>query len=762
MDLRRTLAPAVALAALSAAVAGGFTRLMTGDDWLGLVLAAAVLPHALGVATRGRSAAWSLGASALGLLAYLWWAVVPSTTRFGLPTGATLQAIGDRLDAGLAVLRDQTAPVAPRPGVVLLAVIVVWVMAATADALAFRIWASIGALTPGITLFIWISALAPGADDAARAAAAVVVTGAAFLALQHQVLQTRRRAAVGRTGAVPAPRQVAGAIGLALVAALLATILAPTLPGAGADPLVDLHADDRGASTYQTTIPPLVDVADNLRRGERVELFTVRASAPQYWRTVALDDYSTEGGGQWTLRAAGGDIERGLQGEVPAGAVQQQFEIGLLGERWMPAAFAPVAVSRSDTLVVADSLTLVTDNDSVRGLSYSVASSPPPVDLTEGQRRGTAAAPPGNLVRYTALPDEVPASVRGLAQSITAGATNAYDKARLLRDYFRDGSFTYDPDVDLTDAVDATVAFLRVRRGFCVQFASTYALMARAVGIPSRVGVGFTPGALDPATGRYSVTNYEAHAWPEVWLAGVGWTNRFDPTPPSKGPGGSDLPGDTTAAAIPAPLTTTPPTTIVPAPGDPAPVTPEPGSVDPVPSPATGTSSGSGSGLPTTWIAVALVLVLIAGAVAVVPVLKWRRRVRRHRRAEPAARVAGAWEEAVDRLRELGEPRPVTRTPSEVAAHADPVVGARAASSLADLADAHTAAQFGAAPVTDSAAEAAWADLDTFTRALDGHLGLRRRLRSRMSPVGIRRGVGTGVLAATGGEAGPRRSTAGR
>jgi len=733
VELRRTLAPAVALAALSAAVAGGFTRLMTGDDWLVLVLGAAVLPHALGLATRRPSPLLQLGAWAAGLLAYLAWAVVPGTTRFGIPTGSTVHEIARRLDAGIALLRDRTAPVPPRPGMILLAVVAVWVMAAAADTLAFRRWASIGALAPGVTLFIWIAALAPGAAHAARAAGAVAVTGAAFLALQHQVLQTRRRSALGTPDTVPAPRQVAGGVALALVAALVAAVVAPMLPGAGADPLVHLHNDTGGSSTYQTSIPPLVDVADNLRRGERVELFTVGSTAPQYWRTVALDQYSAEAGGQWTLRASGGDINRGLDGTPPADAVRQQFQIGALGERWMPAAFAPVSVNRADTLVVQDSLTLVTDRDSVSGMSYSVASTPPPNDLTESQRRATAAPIPASLAVYTELPANVPADVRTLAQQITAGATNAYDKARLLRDYFRGGSFTYDPTVDLTDAADATVAFLRLKRGFCVQFASTYALMARAVGIPSRVAVGFTPGSLDPATGRYRVTNFEAHAWPEVWLPGVGWTNRFEPTPPSAAPGGSDLPGVTAAAAVPAPITATPPTTLAPGPGASTPVTPTPGPGATVPTPATGT--GSGSPVPTAVLAVLLVLVLVGAALAVVPAVKARRRARRRHRGEPADRVAGAWEEAVDHLRELGEPRPVTATPTEVAARVDPVVGADAASSLAQLADAHTAAQFGAAPVTDAAADAAWHALDRFRHALDGHLGFRRRLRARLAPI---------------------------
>jgi len=264
--------------------------------------------------------------------------------------------------------------------------------------------------------------------------------------------------------------------------------------------------------------------------------------------------------------------------------------------------------------------------------------------------------------------------------------------------------------------------------------------MARSLGIPARVAVGYTPGEFDPATGRYSVTNYEAHAWPEIWLAGVGWTNQFDPTPPSTQPGGSDLPNDTAGAPIatPPPSATTIPTTAQTAPGGSA----VPGST-PASAPSTeaipvaATSSGRSWTSTLVW---ALVLVIVvAAAIAAVPLAKHGRRRARRRRADPTSRVAGAWEEAVDRLRELGRPAPRTTTPAEHARAATATVGQPAADSLAALADAHTAAQFGAAPATDAAADAAWDDLDAFTGALGRHLPLTARLRARMRVAPLRR-----------------------
>jgi transglutaminase-like putative cysteine protease len=743
MDLRRTLAPTCALAALSAAVAAGFARVISGDAWVAPVLGAAIAPHAIALVTRRRSISAIMSLTFAGLAAYVIWVLLGHTTAMGVPTGRTLDALSHRLDAGLLSLRNDTAPVAPRPGVILLAVLAVWVMAAWADYLAFRRNASIGALAPGITLFIWIAALAPTSDSPVGAAVGMVITGAGFLALQHQLLLTRRRAAFGSDGdaneTLPAPRLVVGALALASVAAVIAVALAPALPGAGADPLVDLRNDDRGSSTYQTSVPPLIDVADSLRRGEQVPVFTVAADEAQYWRTVALDDYSDESGGQWTLRAAGGDIAHGLDEEPTGPTVTQTYRIGDLGERWMPAAFEPVSVSLDDTLVVETSRTLVTNEDAVQGLRYRVVSQPPPVELTEAQRRATAQPLPSALEKYTEVPESLRDSLARIALEEIQGAATPYDRARLLRDYFRGPEFTYDTTVNYTDAVSGTTAFLASKRGFCVQFASTYALMARTLGIPARVAVGYTPGEIDATTGRYSVTNYEAHAWPEIWLAGVGWTNQFDPTPPSAFPGGSNLPNDTfrgTVAPTPPPATT--PTTLQTSPSDTAVANtvPAPAPV-PVPAPVGATESGRDWTTPVLW--ALLVGVLVAIVVAVVPLAKRARRRARQRRADPTGRVAGAWEEAVDRLRELGRPAPRTTTPAEHARAATTTVGESAARPLAAVADAHTAAQFGTAAPTDADADAAWRDLDAFTGELGRHLPLTTRLRARLRVRSLRR-----------------------
>ena len=72
---------------------------------------------------------------------------------------------------------------------------------------------------------------------------------------------------------------------------------------------------------------------------------------------------------------------------------------------------------------------------------------------------------------------------------------------------------------------------LRDRRGYCEQFAASMAMMAREVGIPSRVAVGFLPGErVEDNTWEVSIR--DMHAWPELYFAGYGWV-RFEPTPAS-------------------------------------------------------------------------------------------------------------------------------------------------------------------------------------------------------------------------------------
>ena len=67
------------------------------------------------------------------------------------------------------------------------------------------------------------------------------------------------------------------------------------------------------------------------------------------------------------------------------------------------------------------------------------------------------------------------------------------------------------------------------KAGFCEHFASAFAFLMRAAGIPARIVTGYQGGELNPIDRVFTVRQSEAHAWVEVYLAGRGWV-RVDPT----------------------------------------------------------------------------------------------------------------------------------------------------------------------------------------------------------------------------------------
>ncbi len=114
---------------------------------------------------------------------------------------------------------------------------------------------------------------------------------------------------------------------------------------------------------------------------------------------------------------------------------------------------------------------------------------------------------------------------------MTQGAKTEYQKAVALQDWFRrDGGFRYSLEQRSGSGMDLLADFITNDRvGYCEQFAAAMAAMGRALGIPSRVVVGFLNGT-EQTDGRVLYTSDDRHAWPEMYFSGVGWV-RFEPTP---------------------------------------------------------------------------------------------------------------------------------------------------------------------------------------------------------------------------------------
>jgi transglutaminase-like putative cysteine protease len=362
-------------------------------------------------------------------------------------------------------------------------------------------------------------------------------------------------------------------------------------------------------------------------------LFTAITPVPTYWQVASL---SVLNGDSWVPDAATAAALRGSPvpavGAGPGGG--QTFTVTVtvdnLDSRLLPVPPSTAAVSTATLTSVG----VVSAGPSRPGQSYRATASVPSVNA--GGDIGPSVAPT-TVASDTRLP-ALPPVVSALARTITASASTPLGKAEALTNWFRSRLFHY----SLAPTRATLVSFLTTTHtGSCEQFAGAFAVLARAVGLPTRVAVGFTTGVRDPA-GQTVVRGIDAHAWPEV-LLGDTWTS-FEPTPQE--PSGELSPSGViglTAVGNPNPIsvTTLPhgfPKITLPPPVVPAAATP--------------------SAHRSWWWAMALAAALVALALAFLLVRWWRRR-----RLTPDDRLVMAWRK-VDRAlvwHALG--RPPWRTP---------------------------------------------------------------------------------------------------
>jgi len=175
---------------------------------------------------------------------------------------------------------------------------------------------------------------------------------------------------------------------------------------------------------------------------------------------------------------------------------------------------------------------VVGDDVTAREISYSFVTDPR--YATARTLRDTQPAIEGGGdpedPRYLEISPRIDATrVQDLATALTQDAETRYDEALAIQQFLRStAEFTYDTSVS-PNGGDAVSTFLDDRSGYCVQFATTMVIMARSLGIPARMAVGFLSGTATDAE-TFVVQGGDAHAWPELYFPGAGWV-RFEPTP---------------------------------------------------------------------------------------------------------------------------------------------------------------------------------------------------------------------------------------
>ncbi|NGO13050.1 transglutaminase domain-containing protein [Streptomyces sp. HC44] len=500
-------------------------------------------------------------------------------------------------------------------------------------------------------------------------------------------------------GAV-APVRTGRRIGaVALGIALVVPLGLPSLDGGLLDGTGTGVGSGSGGGGTISAVNPLVSLRDSLNVDEDRQVMSYNTNSEEtqdlYLRIVSLDEFD---GTAW--KPSKRNIEDvpdsfptppGLGDDIRRTEIETRISAAdWYAQDWLPMPYPASQVGISGKWRYEPvGRTLVGDHgQTTRGQDYTVKSL---IVQPTAEQLADAPEPPGWLRReFTDVPESLPSVVYDTARQVTAGASNNYERAVKLQDWFAlEGGFVYDTEVQVGSGTQAIERFLRDKEGFCVHFSFAMASMARTLGIPARVAVGFTPGS-PQADGTMSVGLRDAHAWPELYFEGVGWT-RFEPTP--------------NRGTVPEYTRTTTPGTTVPEPGSSPEAAPRPSSAAPSASESCTAEQKRlqepcGSESPEAAIAATdddsplpeILLLALAGlvvlAIPLLPML-WRVRVRAVRlgthgrtEADAAAHTLAAWHEVTDTAWDFGIAPDESQTPRKAAArivrigHLDPAATA--------------------------------------------------------------------------------------
>jgi transglutaminase-like putative cysteine protease len=685
LNHRLTLTAAVATALASIAL----YPLFTGTTWFFAGLGAIVAVAATGTLTRLRAlpVVLCVAASLLGLVIYLNLAFEAAhSLLFVVPTPASLSDLWHLAGQGITESDGYAPPVPGLPAFLLLGAGGIGIVAAATDLIAVRLRSTAIAGLPLLALFS-----VPVTTSASRnnfGTTVVFCLGVAgYLALlgadgRERIrlwgrMVTLWRADQGEKAGVAADRAAASTRALAaagrrvgLASVVLALCVPLLVPGLHVTRLFAGNASFgiSGSGGTLSFPDPIAQMNNQLHESQIQTVLRYHTTdpnlTPPYLQLYVLSNLSPTG---WSVAPArseqiGAQLP-GAQGltlnDTPHSPVTTTVSVAdavtssTSGPNFLPLPYPATRISAPGTwYAVAGSLMVYARSTSLTGLQYTAQS----LDLEPtAQELSTASAPPAAVKdSYLYVPPAYQ-QLKTIAERITRSAKTASDKAAALQSWFtQNGGFKYSLDVSLPDSAAGLDRFLTVTKtGYCQQFAFAMAVLARLLGIPSRIAVGYTAGT-STGNGNWEVKTSDAHAWPELYFQGAGWL-RFEPTPTGGATGGQ---GTATAPAysIPPALagpTATPTPATVPGTTTPGNAGSNAGNHHLLPGLAGGTTAGasrqhhsSSTGLIIIALLAFLALALLGASAARLLV----RRIRWLRAAADAGRAHAAWRELRDDL----------------------------------------------------------------------------------------------------------------
>ena len=563
MNTRLTVAAAVATVLASIAL----YPLLAGGTWFWGGIGVVIVVAAVGAATRRRAIPAILCFLAAVGAEFLYLnAVFASRQSWAglVPTGASMHHLQLLLHQAMVETSKDAPPVPPRPGIVLLTVAGIGLVAILTDVLAVRLHRPALAGLPLLVLFC-----VPLTTDARAGAVGGTLVFCAGMVGYLGLLSADGRNRLRLWGRLihpwqddadsqgPDVRPLAAAgrrIGSAAV--VLALALPLLVPGLKAHRLFAGEGTGKGngGSHGRISFPRPLDLLNtDLRETHPVPVLSYHTTdgTPPYLQLYVLNTLSTNA---WTMGpppATTGLTSRGFLPAVPGMAsttpgppVHEWVNLGTnLANQgnvsYLPLPYAPRQVkvaADGDWRIDGTTLSVLSASARLAGLHYQVLAkdvNPLPADL---RKSPSAAASFEDLSVPTAYRTK---KLIKLVKRITKGKTTAYDKAVAIQSWFTaPDRFKYTLNVPSTQSSAALIQFLtKNRQGYCQQFAFGMAVLARLAGIPARVVVGYTQGSFI-GNDNWQVKTSDAHAWPELYFPGDGWL-RFEPTPPNAaGPAG--------------------------------------------------------------------------------------------------------------------------------------------------------------------------------------------------------------------------------
>lgn len=295
--------------------------------------------------------------------------------------------------------------------------------------------------------------------------------------------------------------------------ALVMFFLFPRLHG----PLWGLQLESAVASTGLSDSISPGSISSMIRNPDIAFRAKFSGQAPSqgnlYWRGLVLWNYD---GRSWTM----GPQRNIIVGLSATNVATHDYRITLEPtlRRWLFTLDRPLQAG--DRSPMTSSLELFRDKPVMSTYSYSVRSAPAAVLNSMNARERNMGL---------ALPDGLNTQTRELIRSWQTQGLTKNEIAQQALFYFSKQPFYYSLKAPVLGENAVDDFLFNTRKGFCEHYASSYSVMMRLAGIPSRVVVGYQGGELNPVGDYYIIRQSDAHAWVEIWLQDQGWV-RIDPT----------------------------------------------------------------------------------------------------------------------------------------------------------------------------------------------------------------------------------------